>query len=180
MGAILSSKEYNPKEKRGRNKSFRVALKAYPSITYPVCSIRYYLFRTAEGTDVFGAKRCILCMDSVWILFFDDLSFCPFQQYLVISGRWAGYNEMLCTVELRLRLKRFPPRAGLEPGGAKSASAKPTETFLAPWATFLPELYKQHTQGNTETSEHRLISACSLCYTFSRTPRGAGWERRPH
>ena len=34
----------------------------------------------------------------------------------VISGRSEDDNERLCAMELPLRLKRFQPSAGLEPG----------------------------------------------------------------
>ena len=36
-----------------------------------------------------------------------------------ISGRWVGDDERLSALELRLRLKRSPPQAGLEPGIAR-------------------------------------------------------------
>ena len=39
-----------------------------------------------------------------------------FNTITVISGRSEDDNERLCAMELRLRLKRFPPSAGLEPG----------------------------------------------------------------
>ena len=40
---------------------------------------------------------------------------------LVILERWIGNNEMLCAMELRLRLKRFQPLVGIEPGTPRSA-----------------------------------------------------------
>ena len=51
-----------------------------------------------------------------------------FSSFSVILGRWVGDNESRCTIEPRLRLKRFTPLARLEPGTARSvASALPTE-----------------------------------------------------
>ena len=35
-------------------------------------------------------------------------------------GGWVDVNKKLCAMEPRLRLERFPPRAGLEPGTARS------------------------------------------------------------
>ena len=43
-----------------------------------------------------------------------------FNNILVISGRWAGDYENLCTVEPCLWLKRSPPQIGLKPGTARS------------------------------------------------------------
>ena len=43
-----------------------------------------------------------------------DLS--PFNSILAISRRWKADDERMCAVEPRLRLRRFPPPAGLEPG----------------------------------------------------------------
>ena len=37
----------------------------------------------------------------------------------VISGRWTDGYERLCAMESRLRLKRSPPQAGIEPGTAR-------------------------------------------------------------
>ena len=34
----------------------------------------------------------------------------------VILGRWECEKQRLCAMESRLRLKRSPPHAGLEPG----------------------------------------------------------------
>lgn len=42
-----------------------------------------------------------------------------FNNIQAIPGRWWGANEKLCTFELRelrLRLIRFPPPTGIEPG----------------------------------------------------------------
>ena len=39
-----------------------------------------------------------------------------FESISVISKRWVGDNESLCAVEPRLRMKRSPTKAGLEPG----------------------------------------------------------------
>ena len=36
-----------------------------------------------------------------------------------ISGRWDDDNERVCAVLLRLRLERFSPQAGIEPGTAR-------------------------------------------------------------
>ena len=44
-----------------------------------------------------------------------------FNSISVISERWLGDNERLCIMEPHLRLKRFPPQSGLQPGTAKSA-----------------------------------------------------------
>ena len=43
-----------------------------------------------------------------------------FNSISVMSGRYDADEEKLCAMELRLRLKRFPPHAGLEPGTARS------------------------------------------------------------
>ena len=42
----------------------------------------------------------------------------PFQEYF--SHIRAGNNKRLCSMEPRLRLKRFPPQTGLEPVTVKS------------------------------------------------------------
>ena len=47
-----------------------------------------------------------------------------FQSYQ--SGRWVGDNERLFGMKPRLRLKRFPPPAGLESGTDRSASQRLT------------------------------------------------------
>ena len=39
-----------------------------------------------------------------------------FNSISVIAGRWAADNGRLYAIEPRLRLKRSPPQAGLEPG----------------------------------------------------------------
>ena len=49
-----------------------------------------------------------------------------FKSISVISGRWAGDNERLCAVELRLRLERSLPETGLEPGIARSVGQRLT------------------------------------------------------
>ena len=51
----------------------------------------------------------------------------------VISRWWVGDKERLCSMELRLWLQRIPPRAGLEPGTARSADQR-----LTYWATGAP------------------------------------------
>ena len=43
-----------------------------------------------------------------------------FNNISVISGRWAVDNEKLCTVEPRLRSKRYLLHAGHKPGTATS------------------------------------------------------------
>ena len=48
----------------------------------------------------------------------------------VIWGQWAGDNERLCALESRLRFKRYPPQAGLEPGTPRSVGQR-----LPNWAT---------------------------------------------
>ena len=50
--------------------------------------------------------------------------FRPSNSISVISGRWADDNERLCSMELRLRLKRSPHQAGLEPGSLKAPRKK--------------------------------------------------------
>ena len=51
----------------------------------------------------------------------DDLQFfILFNSIAVISGPWMGDNNRLCVVEPRLRLKRSPSQAGLEPRTARS------------------------------------------------------------
>ena len=47
----------------------------------------------------------------------------------VISGLWMNNNERLCAMKPRLRLKRFPPPAGLESETARSAGQR--LTYLA-------------------------------------------------
>ena len=47
-----------------------------------------------------------------------------FNSISVISGRWAGDKERLYAMEPRLRLKRSPSQAGLEPGTARSVSQR--------------------------------------------------------
>ena len=54
----------------------------------------------------------------------DDLLYILFNSVSVISGRWADDNERLCAMEPRLRLKRFPPQAGIEPGTARSVGQR--------------------------------------------------------
>ena len=50
----------------------------------------------------------------------DDMRFCVlFNSISAISGQWAGDNGRLCATKARLRLKRSPPQAGLEPGNAR-------------------------------------------------------------
>ena len=47
----------------------------------------------------------------------DDLRFCFLLNSIsVISGVWEVDNERLCTVESRLRLRRYPLERGLNPG----------------------------------------------------------------
>ena len=56
-------------------------------------------------------------------IYMDGLMTCvlrPFQQYFsrirIIGGGGGGdYNERLCSMKPRLRLKRSPPQTGLEP-----------------------------------------------------------------
>ena len=38
------------------------------------------------------------------------------------TGRWEGVNEKVYAMGPRLRLERFPPPVGLEPGTANPAS----------------------------------------------------------
>ena len=47
-----------------------------------------------------------------------------FNSISVISGQWTGDNERLCAISPRLRLKRSPPQAGLEPGTATSVGKR--------------------------------------------------------
>ena len=57
----------------------------------------------------------------------DDLRFYVlFNSISVISGRWADDNDRLCAMELRLRLKRSSPRAGLELTTARSVGQRLT------------------------------------------------------
>ena len=42
-----------------------------------------------------------------------------FNSISVTAGRWKNDNERLCAMEPRLRLKRSPPRAELEPRTAR-------------------------------------------------------------
>ena len=52
----------------------------------------------------------------------DDLRiYVPPYSVSTISGRLVDDNEGLCTMEPSVRLIRFPPRAGLKPGTARSA-----------------------------------------------------------
>ena len=47
----------------------------------------------------------------------DDLRFYAlFNSNSVISGQRTDDNERLCVMKPHLRLKRYPSRAGLEPG----------------------------------------------------------------
>ena len=50
-----------------------------------------------------------------------------FNSITVISGRWACDNIRLCAMEPRLRSKRFPPQAGLEPETARSVHNRLTQ-----------------------------------------------------
>ena len=50
-----------------------------------------------------------------------------FNSITVISGRWAYDNIRLCAMEPRLRSKRFPPHAGLEPETARSVHNRLTQ-----------------------------------------------------
>ena len=55
----------------------------------------------------------------------DDMRFyVHFNSISVISGRWISDNEGFCAVESRLWLKRSKPRAGLDPGIARSADQR--------------------------------------------------------
>ena len=45
-----------------------------------------------------------------------------FNSISVISGRCLADNVRLCAMEPRLRLERFPPKAGLEAEMARSVS----------------------------------------------------------
>ena len=45
-----------------------------------------------------------------------DLRYVLFNSISVISGRCAGDNERLCTMEPRLRLNKSQSQAGLKPG----------------------------------------------------------------
>ena len=59
--------------------------------------------------------------------------FTSFQQFSVISGRWARDNERLCALEPRLPLKRSTPQARLEPVAAESVGQRLTyEVTRAP------------------------------------------------
>ena len=52
----------------------------------------------------------------------DDLRFHILSNSIsIISGRWTADNERLCAMEPRLRMKEFPPPAGLELETARSA-----------------------------------------------------------
>ena len=69
-----------------------------------------------------------------------------FQSYQV---RWEGDNERLCAMEPRLRLKRFPPPAGIGPGPLdQQAIASPTELH-ALWTQFFVwySIFRAHTVG---------------------------------
>ena len=51
----------------------------------------------------------------------DNLGFhVLFNSISVITGRWADYDERLYTMKPCLRLKSSPPKAGSEPGTARS------------------------------------------------------------
>ena len=43
-----------------------------------------------------------------------------------MSGQWEIDYERLCAKEPRLRVKKFPPTAGLEPGTARSVGQRLT------------------------------------------------------
>ena len=43
-----------------------------------------------------------------------------------MSALWTGGNETLCVMELRLRSEWSSPRAGLEPGTARSIGQRLT------------------------------------------------------
>ena len=59
-----------------------------------------------------------------WI---DDFRFYDLlNSILVISGQWLDENERLCSTETRLRLEKFLPQAGLEPGTARSVGQRLT------------------------------------------------------
>ena len=47
-----------------------------------------------------------------------------FNSISVIAMRWEGDNERLCAMEPRLRLKIFPPPAGLKLGTARLAGER--------------------------------------------------------
>ena len=71
-----------------------------------------------------GDMRQIANIGVIQYTWMDDLRFhVLFNSVLVISERWMGDNERLCTIESRLRLKRSSPQAGLlvELGTARSA-----------------------------------------------------------
>ena len=56
-----------------------------------------------------------------------------FNSVSVISGRWTDDNERLRAMEPRLRSKRSPPQAGIEPGTARSVGQR-----LTHYATGVP------------------------------------------
>ena len=57
----------------------------------------------------------------------DDLRSTSFQKYFSqIRTIWAGDKEGLSEMEPRLRLKRYPSEAGLEPGIASSVGQRLT------------------------------------------------------
>ena len=71
-----------------------------------------------------GDMRQVANIEVIQYTWMDDLRIHDlFNCVLVISGRWMGDDERLCTMESRLRLKRSSPQAGLlvEQGTARSA-----------------------------------------------------------
>ena len=56
-------------------------------------------------------------MDGFYVLFND---------MLVITGRWLVDNESLCAMKPRLRLKKNPPQAGLQPRTTRSVGQRLT------------------------------------------------------
>ena len=76
-----------------------------------------------------------------------------FNSSSVISGRWADGIERLCAIEPRLRLKRSPPQAGLEPGTAGSKGKRLTHSYH--WQTEQTQI-RRHIMW-------RLIWVCVVC-----------------
>ena len=67
-------------------------------------------------SDCKRAKSTFFCLNG------DGWTTCDFTSFstvFVISGRWMDDNERLCAMEPRLRLKRYPLQAGIEPGTAR-------------------------------------------------------------
>ena len=78
---------------------------------------------SSERPDEYESKQCPLCfLHDGWMdgwtdgWMNDSLIYILFNSISVKSGQWVDDNEMLCAMEPRLQLRRFPFEWGSNPG----------------------------------------------------------------